>query len=77
MRMIKGFSAAFVAALAASGLSAIAGGLELKNFMMPHRDYRNRGASKRRITGKQYPHSSARQRARYARQIAAGQIHNA
>ena len=29
---------------------------------------------KRRVTGKKYPHSSARQQARYARQIAAGQI---
>lgn len=29
---------------------------------------------KRRRTGKAYPHSSTRQRARYARQIAAGQI---
>ena len=28
-------------------------------------------------TGKTYPHSSTRQRARYARQIAAGQIKNA
>lgn len=30
--------------------------------------------TKRRRTGKQYPHSSARQQARYARQLAAGQI---
>ena len=30
---------------------------------------------KRRKTGRTYPHSSDRQRARYARQIAAGQIH--
>lgn len=29
---------------------------------------------KRRRTGKEYPHSSARQSARYARQLAAGQI---
>lgn len=29
---------------------------------------------KRRRTGKQYQHSSARQQARYARQLAAGQI---
>jgi hypothetical protein len=29
---------------------------------------------KRRKTGRTYPHSSDRQRARYARQIAAGQI---
>lgn len=29
---------------------------------------------KRRKTGETYPHSSDRQRARYARQIAAGQI---
>lgn len=29
---------------------------------------------KRRRTGKKYPHSSARQKARYARHIAAGQI---
>jgi hypothetical protein len=29
---------------------------------------------KRRRTGKTYPHSSARQEARYARQLAAGQI---
>jgi len=29
---------------------------------------------KRRATGERYPHSSARQQARYARQIAAGQI---
>jgi hypothetical protein len=36
------------------------------------------GASSKRIrTGKTYPHSSERQRARYARQIAAGQIRNA
>ena len=32
---------------------------------------------KRRKTGHTYPHSSDRQRARYARQIAAGQIRNA
>lgn len=30
----------------------------------------------RRSTGRRYPHSSTRQRARYARQIAAGQIRN-
>jgi hypothetical protein len=29
---------------------------------------------KTRKTGKRYPHSSARQQARYARQIAAGQL---
>lgn len=34
-----------------------------------------RGTRKRRNkTGETYPHSSARQRARYARQIAAGQL---
>lgn len=32
---------------------------------------------KTRKTGVTYPHSSTRQRARYARQIAAGQIRNA
>ena len=32
------------------------------------------GEGKRRRTGKTYPHSSDRQKARYARQIAAGQI---
>lgn len=32
---------------------------------------------KTRKTGVTYPHSSKRQRARYARQIAAGQIRNA
>ncbi|AKF12726.1 hypothetical protein PHIM7_181 [Sinorhizobium phage phiM7] len=30
-----------------------------------------------RKTGKLYPHSSTRQRTRYARQVAAGQIRNA
>lgn len=45
--------------------------------MMPNHAYRNRGAAKRRKTGALYPHSSTRQRARYARQIAAGQIKNA
>lgn len=32
--------------------------------------------SRRSRTGRRYPHSSTRQRARYARQIAAGQIRN-
>lgn len=32
-------------------------------------------AVKRYRTGKTYPHSSARQQARYARQIAAGKLH--
>lgn len=62
----KGFMTAIMAALLASA--------PIANFMMPHRDYRNRGAAKRRKTGWYYPHSSTRQRARYARQIAAGQL---
>jgi hypothetical protein len=37
---------------------------------------RHRGKKPVRIrAGKTYPHSSKRQRARYARQIAAGQLH--
>lgn len=39
-----------------------------------HRIDFTRVGSRTYRTGKKYPHSSARQRARYARQIAAGQI---
>jgi len=42
---------------------------------LPEPPRRGRRAVKIR-TGKTYPHSSTRQRARYARQIAAGQIKN-
>ncbi|MDK4730523.1 hypothetical protein [Rhizobium phaseoli] len=65
MRMKGYITAALAGLLALSPLS---------NFMMPHSDYRNRGSGKRRKTGRLYPHSSTRQRARYARQIAAGQL---
>ncbi len=62
----KGFMTAILAALLASA--------PISNFMMPPSAYRNRGASKRRKTGTRYPHSNTSQRARYARQIAAGQL---
>lgn len=39
----------------------------------PSAPHPGKGA-KRRRTGRRYPHSSARQQARYARQIAAGQL---
>lgn len=39
-----------------------------------HRINFDRVGAKRCRTGKKYPHSSTRQQARYARQIAAGQI---
>lgn len=40
----------------------------------PPGSVRGRGGARRRRTGAAYPHSSARQRARYARQLAAGQL---
>lgn len=73
MRLIKGFSAAFALAMASAAV-VIPGIGNLTNFIMPNRDYRLRGRSKRIRMGKAYPHSSTRQRARYARQIAAGQL---
>ncbi|WP_085044354.1 hypothetical protein [Ensifer aridi] len=49
--------------------------IRLPSFtMLPSFNFGFRGATKRRRTGKLYPHSSERQRARYARQIAAGQL---
>lgn len=65
MRHIYGYSAALMA-MAAAQLDA----LRLISFA-PTADF---SAPKRRRTGKNYPHSSTRQQARYARQLAAGQI---
>lgn len=74
-RSFRGFSAAFVAAVLGSvSGAALIGNLPLDNFLMPARDYRNRGSKKRHKTGKSYPFSSTRQNARYARQIAVGQL---
>ena len=55
-------------------MAALLASAPIHNFMMPHHAQRNRGAAKRRKSGWFYPHSSDRQRARYARQIAAGQL---
>lgn len=65
---------AYFGSLAAAALaSEYADALRLINFNTPA-DFTK---PKRRRTGVTYPHSSTRQRARYARQIAAGQIKNA
>ena len=42
--------------------------------MLPMLQHQGRTGRKRRRTGHRYPHSSARQQARYARQIAAGRL---
>lgn len=44
---------------------------------MPTFTYTDFRAPKRRKTGKRYPFASKRQNARYARQVASGQIRNA
>lgn len=54
----RGLSAAIVAALLGT----------------THFNYADTPSKKLRKPGKTYPHSSARQRARYARQLAAGQL---
>ena len=65
----------FRSACAMAALGLMGSAPPLSNFFMPHSDYRNRGAKgRRKRTGCSYPHSSTRQRARYARQIAAGRL---
>ncbi|EHK77724.1 hypothetical protein SM0020_12390 [Sinorhizobium meliloti CCNWSX0020] len=66
MRGLLGIGAAIASLMHASVLN-------MPVFLMP--DAHGPAAKSNRIkTGATYPHSSARQRARYARQIAAGQI---
>ncbi len=61
--------------LAVLGLSAASmAPLEFINPMPAIPQRSQRGARRRRKSGWFYPHSSARQQARYARQIAAGQL---
>lgn len=71
-RLPLAIAAALLSNLRSFGADAIAP--DIRNFMMPQRDYRFRGATRMRLTSKCFPHSSTRQRARYARQIAAGQL---
>lgn len=52
--------------------AGIAGAFDMP--IIPMRQPADFRQSKRRRTGVKYPHSSTRQHARYARQVAAGQI---
>lgn len=54
--------------------SLLAAAAILSNFNMRKTKAMLSKGSRQYKTGVHYPHSSARQRARYARQIAAGQI---
>lgn len=62
---------------AAAAMTAVAIAVPPQAFMMPHAADRHHGAPPKHLRnrpGAAYPHSSTRQRARYARQIAAGQL---
>lgn len=61
-------------ASALSALSFLPSVVPAQANFAPTPSGRFHGARRRRKTGWLYPHSSKRQRARYARQIAAGQL---
>lgn len=67
---------AIVAALASTISPSMVSAVEHMNVVAQtrHRIDFDRVGPKRVRTGRAYPHSSTRQRARYARQIAAGQL---
>ena len=65
---------ALLGLILAMGASLGIGSLATDHVMVRSVKELDTARPKRRKTGKTYPHSSTRQRARYARQIAAGQI---
>lgn len=55
-------------------MASLIAGIGSLRFTDPFGGFRRHGAPKRRKAGNKYPHSSTRQRARYARQLVVGQI---
>jgi hypothetical protein len=73
MRFLRSIVGAMAALFGFSSAS-----MEMRDIFRPEITPMRLGASgkkpKRRKSGEKYPHSSTRQRARYARQLAAGQL---